>query len=37
LAVARSRGDERNDNAPTVVNEALEFMAADINAALSGQ
>ena len=36
LAVARSRGDKRNDNDPAVVAEALEFMAADINAALSG-
>ena len=36
LAVARLRGDERNDNDPAVVKAALEFMAADINAALSG-
>jgi len=36
LAVARSRGDERSDNNPAVVKAALEFMAADINAALSG-
>jgi len=37
LAVARSRGDERKDNDPAMVKEALEFMAADINAALSGE
>jgi hypothetical protein len=36
LEVARLRGDERNDNDPAVVKEALEFMAGKINAALSG-
>jgi hypothetical protein len=35
--IARSRGDERKDNDPAVVREALELMAAEINAALSGQ
>lgn len=35
LTVARSRGDERSDNDPAVVKAALEFMAADINTALS--
>ena len=36
LAVARLRGDKRKDNDPAVVEAALEFMAADINAALNG-
>jgi hypothetical protein len=35
--IARSRGDKREDNNPAVVKEALEFMAAEINTALSGQ
>ncbi len=35
--IARSRGDERKDNDPAVVKEALELMAGEINAALSGQ
>jgi hypothetical protein len=35
--IARSRGDERKDNDPAVVNEALEVIAAELNAALSGQ
>jgi hypothetical protein len=35
LAVARLRGDKRSDNDPAVVKAALEFMASDINAALS--
>jgi hypothetical protein len=37
LTVARLRGDKRNDNDPAVVEEALEFMAGKINAALSEQ
>jgi hypothetical protein len=35
--IARSRGDERKDNDPAVVNKALEVIAAELNAALSGQ
>jgi hypothetical protein len=31
------RGDERKDNDPAVVTEALEVIAAELNAALSGQ
>jgi hypothetical protein len=37
LAIARLRGDERNDNDPEVVEEALAFMAGKLNAALSEQ
>ncbi len=35
--IARSRGDERKDNDPAVVTEALSVIAAELNAALSGQ
>jgi len=35
--IARSRGDERKDNDPAVVKQALEFIAAELNAALRGQ
>ncbi|HEY5287444.1 MAG TPA: hypothetical protein VIJ50_10100 [Solirubrobacteraceae bacterium] len=34
--LARSSDDDRADNDPTVVRDALNFMAAEINAALSG-
>jgi hypothetical protein len=32
--IARARGDHRADNDPTVIREALDFMAREINAAL---
>jgi hypothetical protein len=35
--IARAAGDQRNDDDPAVVREALEVMAAKFNAALRGE
>ncbi|MFZ1154747.1 MAG: hypothetical protein WAN93_07580 [Solirubrobacteraceae bacterium] len=35
--LARNSGDDRDDNDPVVVKEALEFMAAEINSALNAK
>jgi hypothetical protein len=35
--LARRDGDDRADNDPLVIKEALEFIAAEINSALGGR
>jgi hypothetical protein len=35
--IARARGDHRADNDPTVIREALDFMAREINSALGAE